>query len=178
MDRDNDTPDAARPDRRRFLAGAATTAMAGGLTAGYGAFAYMAGRYLYPSQEEGAWMFVAAVDRLAPGEAFPFRSPAGVPVVITRKAMSAANEAPSEDDELPTADDFLALSSVCPHLGCRVHWEPHNDRFFCPCHNGVFDPQGTATAGPPADENQKLPEYPLKIDGGLLYIYLPAAPLV
>jgi len=59
---------------------------------------------------------------------------------------------------------------VCPHLGCQVHWEPQNDRFFCPCHNGVFSPDGVATAGPPAEAGQSLLEYPLKVEGNLLFI--------
>ena len=112
------------PDRRRFLASGAvaTGAMAGGLALGYGAFVRCAGQYLYPAEEGTAWMFVTDAASLAPGQAFSFQSPTGVPVVITRKLQSAA-------DKPPLAADFLALSSVCPHLGCRVHWEPQNDRF-------------------------------------------------
>jgi Rieske Fe-S protein len=71
------------------------------------------------------------------------------------------------------ADAFLALSTTCPHLGCRVHWEPHNSRFFCPCHNGVFDAQGKATQGPPADANQSLPQFPVKVENGLVFIEAP-----
>ena len=72
--------------------------------------------------------------------------------------------------EAGSVDDFIALSSTCPHLGCQVHWEPKNNRFFCPCHNGALDPAGNPTAGPPADAGQSLPEYELKIDAGLLFI--------
>jgi Rieske Fe-S protein len=73
--------------------------------------------------------------------------------------------------------DFIALSSTCPHLGCRVHWESPNQRFFCPCHNGTFDPQGRATGGPPKAAGQDLPRYPLKIERGLLYIEVPTRTL-
>ena len=66
--------------------------------------------------------------------------------------------------------DFVAFSSICPHLGCQVNWELQNDRFFCPCHNGVFDRDGNATGGPPAAAGQRLPRYPLKIENGLLFI--------
>ena len=68
------------------------------------------------------------------------------------------------------AEAFAALSSVCPHLGCQVHWQPQNDRFFCPCHNGVFAPDGTGIGGPPGDAGQSLPRYPLKLENGLLFI--------
>jgi Rieske Fe-S protein len=54
-----------------------------------------------------------------------------------------------------------------------VHWEPGDDRFFCSCHNGVFDPQGKATSGPPAVEEQDLARYELKIENGLLFIKVP-----
>jgi hypothetical protein len=51
-----------------------------------------------------------------------------------------------------------------------VHREPANNRYFCPCHNGVFDPAGVATSGPPADAGQSLVEYPLKVERALLFI--------
>lgn len=164
------------PDRRQFLAGGAiaTGAMAGGLIVGYGMFAKCAGEYLYPSDEGTAWMFVTDAASLAPGQAVSFTSPTGVPVVITRKSgeQAAGGEVPEA-----TSADFLALSSVCPHLGCRVHWEPQNDRFFCPCHLGAFDAEGKPTAGPPLAANQSLPEYPLRVENGLLYINMPVKPL-
>ncbi len=164
------------PDRRSFLTNSAVTtgAMAGGLALGYGMFLRCAGQYLYPSEEGTAWMFVTDVSSLLPGQALSFQSPTGVPVVITRKT-SESKEA--EHEMGPTEADFLALSSVCPHLGCRVHWEPQNDRFYCPCHLGAFDPEGRPTAGPPLSANQSLPEYPLKVEGGLLYINMPIKPI-
>ena len=58
-----------------------------------------------------------------------------------------------------------------------MHWEAHNNRFFCPCHNGAFDPAGKATAGPPADAGQSLLRYPVKVEAGLLYILVPTRTL-
>lgn len=65
-----------------------------------------------------------------------------------------------------------AFSSVCPHLGCRVHWEEDKHRFFCPCHGGVFTEDGVAVAGPPADAGQSLFEVPVHVDesSGIVYI--------
>ncbi len=172
MPTDGDHDNVNSPDRRQFLGGgtAATGGMVAGLALGYGAFFGSAGRYLYPTGEGLAWIFVTDTASLSPGTAMTFTSPTGLPVVVTRKARAS-------DEESPTADDFLAMSSVCPHLGCRVHWESQNNRFFCPCHNGAFDPEGKATAGPPLTANQNLPEYPLKVEGGLLYINLPIKPI-
>jgi Rieske Fe-S protein len=150
-------------DRRDFLSTASTVVMAGGLVAGYGTFVAMAGRYVFPTEVETPWLFVAEANSIQPGESLAFDSPTGVKVTIARGATDGANR--------PAAtDDFIALSSVCPHLGCRVHWELNNGRFFCPCHNGVFDPQGKPLSGPPKAAGQELSRYPIKVEGGLLYI--------
>jgi Rieske Fe-S protein len=58
-------------------------------------------------------------------------------------------------------------------LGCQVHWEEKNDRFFCPCHNGAFDRTGVATEGPPALAKQTLKEFKLQVVNGLLFIEAP-----
>jgi Rieske Fe-S protein len=151
-------------DRRGFLARASQVAMGTGLAASYGMLAFMAGRYLYPSRPQPmTWVFVTETARLPVGGVLRYQTPAGQTVTITRRAEQGA------------AEDFLALSSTCPHLGCQVHWEPQNARFFCPCHNGAFDPTGKATAGPPADAGQSLPLYPLKVENGLLFIQVPEA---
>jgi Rieske Fe-S protein len=157
-------PNGAEPDRRGFLSRLSTIAMAGGMLASYGTLAYFAGKFLYPSQgRKLAWMFVAQADKLKVNDTLQFTTPAGQTVTITRQGSAG------------TAEDFLALSTTCPHLGCRVHWEAQNNRFFCPCHNGTFDSSGKATAGPPADVNppQSLPQFPLKLENGLIFIEVP-----
>ena len=151
----------AVPGRRCFLASAA---MAGGLVASYGTFAAFAGRFLYPAKPERAeWLFVADLAGFSPGQSLVYRSPAGSKVAVARTGSAG------------TRDDFLALSSTCPHLGCQVHWEAQNRRFFCPCHNGAFDPTGKAVAGPPAEAGQSLLRYPLDVVNGLLYILIPTS---
>jgi Rieske Fe-S protein len=150
------------PDRRTFLSSASSFAMAGGMVAGYGTLAYMAGRFLYPSEgRKLAWLYVIEVERMKPGDAMRYRTPAGQTVTITRRSDTG------------TVEDFLALSSTCPHLGCQVHWEGQNNRFFCPCHSGTFDPDGKAVSGPPAEAKQSLPHFALQIERGLLFIEVP-----
>jgi Rieske Fe-S protein len=152
----------ATETRRTFLATTTSLAMTGGLLAGYGTFAYMAGRFLYPaSGQKKSWLFVAEANRIEQGKAMRYALPSGQGVTIRRRGSEG------------TAADFQALSSVCPHLGCQVHWEQQNNRFFCPCHNGVFDPEGKAVAGPPADAGQSLMEYKLMVENGLLFIEAP-----
>ncbi len=151
-------------DRRSFLAAASSVAMVAGLAAGYGTFGVLAGRYLFPTGRGTAWMFVTDLASFPAGESVSFESPSGIKAVITRR---------SRVDGEVGEEDFLALSSVCPHLGCRVHWEQVDNRFFCPCHNGEFDPDGVATGGPPKAAGQRLPRYPLMIQNGMLLIEMP-----
>ncbi len=140
------------PKKQKFLSNVTNLAMFAGLAAAYGTLAAIMARFLYPSRPSPrGWMFVSSLGRFDRGESRLFRTPSGASVNITRQGDGT------------TAEDFVALSSVCPHLGCQVHWEPQNDRYFCPCHNGVFSPDGVATAGPPADAGQSLLEYPLKV---------------
>lgn len=153
-------------ERRDFLGKVTTVTMVGGLAAGYGTFFALAGRFLFPSQGEAPWLFVAGAAQIRPGQSVSFVSPAGVPVTVKRSSSA-------EEDRPPVVEQFVALSSTCPHLGCRVHWESHDDRFFCPCHNGTFDPDGKPTGGPPLAANQPLPRYPLRLESGLLLIQIP-----
>ena len=147
-------------DRRGLsLTGAA---MATGLLAGYGMFAYIAARFLYPAHATAkGWLFVTRAKDVGVGTSIRYRTPSGAQVNITRHAAAG------------TADDFIALSSTCPHLGCQVQWQADQHRYFCPCHNGTFDPAGKGIAGPPGDAGQSLPRYALKIEQDLLYIEVP-----
>lgn len=165
-DDDAETRDEAADDdtttRRSFASRAAGVAMVGGLAAGYGAFAVHSLRYVYGRPEDaGAWLFVSDVSAFESGAAIEFESPSGARAVIARRGSTGE------------VSDFVALSSVCPHLGCVVHWEAANNRFFCPCHNGVFDPEGKGVSGPPGKAGQSLPRFDLKIENGLLFIRMP-----
>lgn len=152
------------PPRRSFLTTASGIAMTAGLVAGYGTFGTMLGRFVYPaSGRNRAWLFVCTVDALAPGDALDFTAPAGTKIVVAHHGPGTSSE------------DFLALSSVCPHLGCRVHWEGPQNRFFCPCHNGAFDRDGKPISGPPKAGKQPLTRFPLKVEDGLLYLEAPMA---
>ena len=161
-----DPNQSASPDRRGFLASASSWFMLSGLAAGYGACASTGARYLYPSaRARRAWVFVGRVDEFGAGASVSFRAPSGARIAVARQGTGTS------------AEDFIALSSTCPHLGCQVHWESHNERFFCPCHNGVFDPSGSAVSGPPAEAGQSLPRYPLRVDAGSLFIEVPTETL-
>jgi menaquinol-cytochrome c reductase iron-sulfur subunit len=64
-------------------------------------------------------------------------------------------------------DDFVVLSTVCTHLGCGVVWEPEEKRFFCPCHNGEFHPDGRVKGGPP---RKPLPRLEARVRDGQLEV--------
>jgi nitrite reductase/ring-hydroxylating ferredoxin subunit len=149
-------------ERRSLFSRFSTLAMLSGLVGGYGAFAFIAGRFLYPARPaRKRWMFVVDAATVAVGQSLLYRGPTGETISITRQERNGSER------------DFIALSSTCPHLGCQVHWEAHNDRYFCPCHNGEFDSAGRGYAGPPGEAGMSLPRYPLKVDRDLLYIELP-----
>lgn len=157
------TPDSSEEDRRSFMERAAGFAMAAGLAAGYGSLGCFGVRYLYPAEVgKSIPQFVCTLDQLSIGDSMPFTTPSGAQVVVTRQTSG------------DTADAFIALSGICPHLGCKVHWEAANDRFFCPCHNGAFNAQGEPTEGPPAAAGQQLTRFRLSVEGNLLMIQVPA----
>ena len=51
--------------------------------------------------------------------------------------------------QVPGDQEITVFSSICPHLGCPVNWQPDQSRFYCPCHGGIFDTEGKQTGGPP-----------------------------
>ncbi len=159
-------PDQPGMSRRSALKVATRALMGAGLVGGYGFFAWIAGRFMLPSHiGQMHRLFVGQLNQLPVGTTFLYQTPDGRSVNITRRSDSGS------------ASDFIALSSTCPHLGCQVRWEAQNSRYFCPCHNGTFDPSGKATGGPPGDAGMSLPRYTLAVDKGLLYVLVPAEQL-
>lgn len=61
----------------------------------------------------------------------------------------------------------IVLSPVCTHMGCYVRWDDQRHKFMCPCHGGVYLPDGTNVAGPPP---RRLAQLPTRIKDGALEI--------
>ena len=57
--------------------------------------------------------------------------------------------------------NFIAMSNICTHLGCRVRWVADQEQFFCPCHNAVFAKDGSVISGPPP---RPLDRYEIKVE--------------
>ena len=84
---------------------------------------------------------------------------AGEPRAIVPVADVAVGEPhlfryPGDDDPAIlvrlTATDVVAFSQKCTHLGCVVYYEPDEQRWHCPCHEGNFDAStGAVVSGPP-----------------------------
>ena len=53
----------------------------------------------------------------------------------------------------------IALSPVCTHMGCDVHWNNAERSWDCPCHGSRFAPSGDVLNGPAVD-----PLKPAEID--------------
>lgn len=53
--------------------------------------------------------------------------------------------------------NFVILSPICPHLGCRPIWNSDANRFQCPCHGSQFNLDGEHLAGPAPRGMDPLP---------------------
>lgn len=58
---------------------------------------------------------------------------------------------------LRTPESIRAFSLICTHLGCTVEWQPGEENFYCPCHDGRFDQFGEVTGGPPPVPLEQIP---------------------
>lgn len=124
------------------------------LAASYGTAAAYALRFLYPGHRRSHVREVfVAMNTDVGASGYRTTMPAGQEVVLRR-----------------TRAGIIALSNVCPHLGCKVRWEAQANRFFCPCHEGTFAPDGTATGGPPKAEGKNLPRYEVVARGEGIYL--------
>jgi len=55
-----------------------------------------------------------------------------------------------------TGDEVTAHSLWCTHLGCEVKWNAEKRKYFCPCHEGVYNAKGIPIGGPPPRSLDKL----------------------
>lgn len=140
--------------RRDWLASVLAGA---GVFLSYGLLGLQGALFLMPKKEAAKKrkLFAGNIDQYQTGKVKKFYDLEGKVILVKRDG-----------------DNFRAFSSRCPHLGCSVHWEENNNRFFCPCHNGVFNPDGVAISGPPADAGQKLEDVGVIVDraSGVVYI--------
>jgi Rieske Fe-S protein len=148
--------------RRKFLS-VATWAIGGviGVALGIPAIAYIFGPAL-KEEEAQTWIRVGSASKVELGAPTLFK------VKIERKTGWVVNE--EEISVYVLTDngrDFVAMSSICTHLGCRVRWISDQEQFFCPCHNAAFDKSGSVLSGPPP---RPLDRYEVKVEDDQLFI--------
>ena len=44
--------------------------------------------------------------------------------------------------------EYYAVELACPHLGCRLEWNPDDKSWDCPCHGSRFDYRGNRLSAP------------------------------
>ena len=45
-------------------------------------------------------------------------------------------------------NEIIVYDPRCTHLNCPYYWDKEKQWFFCPCHDGRFDIDGTVIGGP------------------------------
>jgi menaquinol-cytochrome c reductase iron-sulfur subunit len=149
-------------DRRGFI-GTLTWAIGTLIAAGFTipALAYIVGPALQEEESE-EWIRLGSISKVELGTPTLFKAR------VERKTGWIVNE--EEISVYLLTDngrDFIAMSNICTHLGCRVRWINEQDRFFCPCHNGIFDKQGQIVSGPIP---RPLDQYEVMIEDGQLFM--------
>lgn len=64
-------------------------------------------------------------------------------------------------------ENFIALSSVCTHEGCRVEYDSSENNIPCDCHDSLFSTSGSVLRGP---ATQPLKQYQVSRTGNILKI--------
>jgi Rieske Fe-S protein len=151
-----------RLTRREFL-GCSTIAMGGIIGAGIAipAVYYVVGQTTSSAQTE-EWIRLGSASKVEIGVPTLFKT------TILKQTGWIINETQLSVYVL-TEDgrDYIALSNICTHLGCRVRWISEGNRFICPCHNASFDKEGEVIEGPPP---RPLDRYEVKVEDDQLYI--------
>jgi len=52
--------------------------------------------------------------------------------------------------------DVQAVSAICPHMGCTVHWNNFEKSWDCPCHGSRFNTEGEVLEGPALEGLSKI----------------------
>jgi menaquinol-cytochrome c reductase iron-sulfur subunit len=151
-----------RIDRRSFL-NIATWAVGGLISMGLGipAVAYIIGPAIKNNKTQN-WIKLGSTSKVE----------LGTPALFKAKVERQTGWIVDEEQlsvYILTEDgrDFIGMSNICTHLGCRVRWISDRQQFYCPCHDGVYDKQGNVISGPPP---RPLDRYELKVDDKQIFM--------
>lgn len=157
---DSHLPDSAPPSRRRFMTtvlGTISALVAAVLAVPLGGF------FALPALKRRGlvWAEVGPVDEFPPGEiTFALLKP------LTRPVWPEATPMMGTFVYRKADGSFDLFHNHCTHAGCPINWNPAAQRFFSPCHGGVFDCDGRVLAGPPP---RPLDRHEWKLENGVLY---------
>lgn len=126
-----------------YLAGAMSAFI--GIVAGVPILGYLAAPL--GKKEEARWITLGKVD------AFKDPEPKLITFTMTRKdGWVEVQEARTCWVVPQSGGNFVAFNGRCTHLGCAYSWRTsgeHSGKFFCPCHDGLYNREGTVLDGPP-----------------------------
>ena len=131
-----------------------------GATIGLPAIAYVVGPAF--KQDTDEWIRLGSVGKVELNTPTLFKT-----TIEKQIGWTNAEEEFSAYVLTTNGQEFIAMSNVCTHLGCRVRWIPVQDGFFCPCHNGVFSKDGNVISGPPP---RPLDRFEVKVEDGVLFV--------
>ncbi len=119
----------------------------------------LGGAVLSPSfaQRRESWVPAGRLDTLEPG----------VPTPVMLRVMRQDGYYEAVEQQVvflikSAGGDVRALSSTCTHLGCRVSYDADKKLIKCPCHGGMYTPEGKVVGGPPP---RPLPELSTRVNG-------------
>jgi len=105
------------------------------------------------TQRRTTWVSVGPVDNIPIAQPTPLTvsipNDQGWPTPAQPRIVYVVRR--SDDPE-----DVLALSNICSHMQCDVHWDQQLGQFLCPCHGGLYAMNGDNVGGPPP---QPLPQW-------------------
>ena len=154
--------DEKKLDRRQFMSlvtGAISAII--GLGLGIPAIAYIVGPSLKKIEAQN-WINLGSVSKVE----------LGIPTLFKTKIQRQTGWIVNEEEIsiyvlTENGRDFVAMSNICTHLGCRIRWIDDREEFFCPCHNGVFDKDGGIVAGPVP---KPLDRFETKVEDNQLFV--------
>ena len=131
-----------------------------GTVLGLPAIPYIIGPALKQAADE--WIRLGTVSKVEIGNPTLFKT-----TIETQTGWITTEEQISAYILTEDGQNYVAMSNVCTHLGCRVRWISEENSFFCPCHNGVFGKDGSVVSGPPP---KPLERYETKVEEGILFV--------
>ena len=143
--------------RRSVMWGGLFTALA----VAYGTLTAFAFRFIFPSHLSGPArrIFIGFAAEIGVGESKLLALPSGDQLLVSNTGRI----------RLEAGSSYVGFSNRCPHLGCRVHYDSSQRLYICPCHQGIFDSDGVAISGPPAQAGQRLKSYRIALEGKSMY---------